>query len=74
MTSESLKKGLDEDKQPPQSPIAMNMDRLRLILKRVESFTTPNVAMIRAKDGVARAPHETCLTQASDPVCGSALI
>src|ERR1700677_4165529 len=28
--------------------------------------------MIRAKEGATRAPHETCLTQESDPVSGSA--
>jgi hypothetical protein len=26
--------------------------------------------LIRAKDGAARASHEACLTQASDPVIG----
>jgi hypothetical protein len=30
----------------------------------------PNVDMIRANDGAARASHETCLRQASDPVIG----
>jgi hypothetical protein len=29
-----------------------------------------NVELIRAKDGAARASHEACLTQASDPVIG----
>ena len=30
----------------------------------------PNVELIRANDGAARAPHETCLRQAPDPVIG----
>jgi hypothetical protein len=30
-----------------------------------------NVDMIRANDGATRAPHETCLRQAPDPVIGS---
>jgi len=32
----------------------------------------PNVEVIRANDGAARAPHEACLRQAPDPVIGSA--
>jgi len=33
-----------------------------------------NVEMIRANDGAARAPQETCLRKAPDPMIGSAYV
>jgi hypothetical protein len=30
----------------------------------------PNVELIRVNDGAARAMHETCLRQTSDPLIG----
>jgi hypothetical protein len=34
------------------------------------SVITANVELIRVNDGAARAPHETCLRQTSDPLIG----
>jgi len=31
---------------------------------------TANVELIRAKDGATGAPHQACLTRASDPLIG----
>ena len=36
-----------------------------------EKHVVANVEVIRANNGAARAPHETCLRRASDPLIGS---
>jgi hypothetical protein len=38
--------------------------------RRFTRCVLPNVEMIRANDGAARATHETCLRKASDPMIG----
>jgi hypothetical protein len=39
----------------------------------LRSLFQANVEVIRATDGAARAPHETCLRKAPDPLIGYAL-
>jgi hypothetical protein len=43
-------------------------ERLQNVARNMEVVT--NVEMIRANDGAARVPHETCLRKAPDPMNG----